>query len=181
MQRRERKKKRGEKKKMATQPLSCFCIERPKKPFAAKKHDLSGLVLKIQRVEIHSCVRNYDFSNRAVFNRVSRLLWFCISFYDWLTKVAPLSQPKPIVLWPHTFSRAWRQLDVFDSNCDVLVVLFTSVVIGQSNYFGFGLKTALIADLCKGYYKEKMGLTTHFQRSLTFDLGKNAVIVIYGI
>ena len=53
---------------MATQPLSCFCIERPKKTFAAKKHDLSGLVLKIQRVEIHPCVRTYDFSNRAVFN-----------------------------------------------------------------------------------------------------------------
>ena len=106
---------------------------------------------------------------------ISRLLWFCITtLYDWLTKLAPLSQPKPIVFWPH----AWRQLHVFASNSDWLVVLFTSVVIGQSNYFGFGLKTALIADLCKGYYKKKMGLTTHFQRSLSFDLGKNAIIVI---
>ena len=46
------------------------------------------------------------------------------------------------------FSRAWRQLHVyiFASNSDWLVVLFTSIAIGQSNYFGFGnlrLKTAL--------------------------------------
>ena len=36
---------------------------------------------------------------------------------------------------------AWRQLHVFASNSDWLVVLFTSVVIGQSNYFGFGFTT----------------------------------------
>ena len=39
------------------------------------------------------------------------------------------------------FSRAWRQILVFASNSDWLVVLFTSVVIGQSNYFGFGFTT----------------------------------------
>ena len=39
------------------------------------------------------------------------------------------------------FSRAWRQLHVFASNSDWLVVLFTSVAIGQSNYFGFGFTT----------------------------------------
>ena len=30
---------------------------------------------------------------------------------------------------------------VFASNSDWLVVLFTSVAIGQSNYFGFGFTT----------------------------------------
>ena len=38
---------------------------------------------------------------------------------------------------PHLFSRDWRQLHVFASNSDWLVVLLTSLAIGQSNYFGF--------------------------------------------
>ena len=46
-----------------------------------------------------------------------------------------------MVFWPHAFSRAWRQFHVFASNSDWLVVLFTSVAIGQSNYFGFGPAT----------------------------------------
>ena len=42
----------------------------------------------------------------------------------------------------HTrFPALWRQLHVFASNSDWLVVLFPSVVIGQSNYFGFGFTT----------------------------------------
>ena len=41
----------------------------------------------------------------------------------------------------HAFSHAWRQLHVFSSNSDWLVVLFTSVAIGQGNYFGFGFTT----------------------------------------
>ena len=66
---------------------------------------------------------------RAVFNceskEISRLLWFCITaLCDRLTKLAPLSQPMGI---------PW--------NSDWLVVLFTSVAIGQSNYFGFGFTT----------------------------------------
>ena len=79
---------------------------------------------------------------------ISRLLWFCITtLCDWLTKLAPLSQPMGLqtktnrVFSPHAFSRALCQLHVFASNSDWLVVLFTSVAIGQSNYFGFGLTT----------------------------------------
>ena len=34
----------------------------------------------------------------------------------------------------HAFSRAWRRLHVFASNSDWFIALFTSVVIGQSNY-----------------------------------------------
>ena len=45
---------------------------------------------------------------------------------------------KPIVIWSHAFSRAWRRLDVFASSSDWFLVLFSSVVIGQSDYFGFG-------------------------------------------
>ena len=51
------------------------------------------------------------------------------------------SKPKPIVFWQHVFFCAWCQLHVFDLNSDFLVVLFTSVAIGQSNYFGFGVTT----------------------------------------
>ena len=48
---------------------------------------------------------------------------------------------------PHAFSRLWRQLHVFALNSDWLAVLFTSVAIGQSNYFGFGFTTtALLAE-----------------------------------
>ena len=78
---------------------------------------------------------------------ISRLVWFSITtLCDWLTKFAPVSQPiriqtKTNRVLPHAFSRAWRQLHVFASNSDWIVVLFASVAIGQSNYFGFGFTT----------------------------------------
>ena len=50
---------------------------------------------------------------------------------------------KRIVFWPHAFSRAWCQLHVFASDSDWLVVLFTFVAIGQSNFFGFGLQHSI--------------------------------------
>ena len=53
------------------------------------------------------------------------------------------SKPKPIVFSPHAFSLARRQLHVFASNSDWLVVLFTSVAIGQSNYFGSGFQHSI--------------------------------------
>ena len=68
---------------------------------------------------------------------ISRLLWFCIiALYDWLTKLAPLSKPTGIQtktnrVSPHAFSRVWRQLHVFASNCDWLDVLFTSVEMAR--------------------------------------------------
>ena len=80
---------------------------------------------------------------------MSRLLSFCITtLCDWSTKLAPLlnqweSKPNPIVFWPHAFSRAWRQVHVFASNSDLLFVLFTSVAIGRSNFFGFGLRHSI--------------------------------------
>ena len=38
--------------------------------------------------------------------------------------------------WSHAFSRAWRRLHAFTSNSDWSIVLFTCVLIGQSNYSG---------------------------------------------
>ena len=78
---------------------------------------------------------------------ISRLLWFCFTrLCDWLAKFAPFSQPinnktKTNRAWPDAFSRAWRKLHVFASSSDWLIMLFTSVVIGQKNYFGFGFIT----------------------------------------
>ena len=37
----------------------------------------------------------------------------------------------------HVFSRAWHRLHVFAASSDWFIVLFTSVVIGQSDYFDF--------------------------------------------
>ena len=89
----------------------------------------------------------------AVFNRVSKvisgLLWFCFTrLYDWLAKFAPFSQPmgsqtKTNRIWSQAFSRAWLELHVLASSSDWLIVLFTSVVIGQRNYLVTQLKTAL--------------------------------------
>ena len=43
--------------------------------------------------------------------------------------------------WSHAGSRAWHQLHVFASSSDWFLVLFSSVVIGQSDYFWFGFTT----------------------------------------
>ena len=59
----------------------------------------------------------------------------CYAF-DWLKNLVPLSQP--IVTSSHAFSRAWRRLHVFSSSSDWFIRLSAPVVIGQSNYFGFG-------------------------------------------
>ena len=50
-------------------------------------------------------------------------------------------KPKPIVIYLHAFSRAWHGRHVFASSSDWFIGLFTTVVIGQSNYFGFGFTT----------------------------------------
>ena len=85
---------------------------------------------------------------RAVFNRVtkviSQLLWFCIaSLCDWLNNLALLSQPIrsttktnrdfPVRVFPRLVP-----LHVFAASSDWLIGLFTTAVIGQNNYFGFG-------------------------------------------
>ena len=99
---------------------------------------------------------NYDLNvsidtNRVVFNLVSkvisRLLWFCITaLCDWLTKLAPLSQPMRIQTRTNRAfaARVFPRLAPVTCICFQFwldVVLFTSVVIGQSNYFGFGFTT----------------------------------------
>ena len=78
---------------------------------------------------------------------ISRLLWFRFtSLCDWPAKHAPRSQPissktKTNRALLERVSRAWRRLHVFASISDWFITLFASVVIGQSNYFGFGFTT----------------------------------------
>ena len=76
-----------------------------------------------------------------------QLLWFCIATVcDWLKNLASLSQPirsKTKInrdLPRRVFPRLAR-LHVFASSSDWFIGLFTTVVVGQSNYFGFGFTT----------------------------------------
>ena len=50
---------------------------------------------------------------------------------------------KPIVTWSHAFSRAWSRLRVFASSSDWFLVLFSCVLIGQSDHFSFGFTTII--------------------------------------
>ena len=46
-----------------------------------------------------------------------------------------------MVTYSHAFSRAWHGRHVFASSSDWFIELFTTVVIGQSYYIGFGFTT----------------------------------------
>ena len=88
---------------------------------------------------------------------ISRLLWFCLTkLCDWLPKFAPLSQPMRSktktnrASRSHAFSRAWHQLHAFASSSD----WFTFIVIGRSNYYGFGFTTLNSPfPSCKAHWK----------------------------
>ena len=73
-------------------------------------------------------------------------------FCDWFKNATHfLSQseakPEPTVTCSHAFSRAWRRFHVFASSSDWFIVLFTSVVIGQSACFGCGCRTLNLPDV----------------------------------
>jgi len=62
---------------------------------------------------------------------------------DWLKRLAPVfqpmkSKPKPIAPCTRDVSLASSELEVIARNCDWFIALPTPVVIGRSNYFGFG-------------------------------------------
>lgn len=83
---------------------------------------------------------------RTVFN--SCLFFFCCTkLGDWLTASYHFlnwqweAKLKPIAICSHAFFRHWRLLHVFALNSDLFIVLFKSVVIGQSSYLGFCFTT----------------------------------------
>ena len=67
---------------------------------------------------------------------------------DWLKRLAPVFRPiriktktnLTIYTW---FSHASSELQVIARNCDWFIALPVPVVIGQSNYFGFGFSTVI--------------------------------------
>ena len=62
---------------------------------------------------------------------MSKVICVYIGFALLRSAIAPRS---------HAFSRALRRLHVFAWNSDWFIALFASVVIGQSDTFGFGFK-----------------------------------------
>ena len=88
--------------------------------------------------------------NRAVFKWPSKVItWlrllslviglkdFRQFFNQWEAK------PKPTAPRTDDFSRALSELQVIASNSDWLITLSAPVVIGRSNYFGFGVSTVI--------------------------------------
>ena len=77
---------------------------------------------------------------------MSQLPWFCIvTPRDWLKNLAPRSQlnqsevkRNPIVTYPRAFS---QRRPIFAWSSDWFIEMSASVVIGQNNYFGFGVTT----------------------------------------
>ena len=78
---------------------------------------------------------------------ISRLFWFCITtLCDWLTKLAPFSQPMGIQIAIVSLADPNQNQSCFGRThfpalgasymylLRILVVLFASVAIGQSNY-----------------------------------------------
>ena len=53
------------------------------------------------------------------------------------------AKPKPIALCTRDFSRGLSELHVIARNFDWFIALSAPVVIGRSNYFGFGFSTVI--------------------------------------
>ena len=74
--------------------------------------------------------------------------WFCFSFALWLVQktLTTLStnqiKIKPTATWSLAFSRAFCSLLLFTLNSYWLLVIFTFVLIGCCDYFGFGCTAA---------------------------------------
>ena len=78
------------------------------------------------------------------------------SLCDWSRKLAPLSKPKNATLKPITsrslsFSRALGSSFVFSLGSHWLVKVFSFLLIGRCDYFGFGFTTLNWKKLCCCY------------------------------
>ena len=73
-----------------------------------------------------------------------RMHWFCFSFALWLGQKTLTNQIKikPTATWSLAFSRAFCSLLLFTLNSYWLLVIFTFVLIGCCDYFGFGCTAA---------------------------------------
>ena len=112
---------------------------------------------------------------------ISRLRWVCFTAVcDRLAKLAPFSQPMGSQtqtncdLLARVFPRLPRR--VLASNSDWFIALFTSVLIGQSNYFDFGLRHSIKnRSIVQRYHIFKLklcnfSLTTEGDRNMFFKI-----------
>ena len=81
--------------------------------------------------------------NRAVLTVESNYAIAIATLSDWLKRLVPVFQPKPIAPRTRDFSRASSQLQVIARNCDWFIAPPARVVIGRSNCFGFGFSTVI--------------------------------------
>ena len=93
------------------------------------------------------------FGYRAIFNLVLKVIRDCIGF-ALLCSVSGLENSrhllsqsdtklKPIATWLLAFSRAKGRLHAFTSISHWLPVIFSFVLIGSCDYFGFGLRHSI--------------------------------------
>ena len=64
-----------------------------------------------------------------------------LTWFTALCNLLPKFAPNKSRFARTPFSRSRRRLHEFTSGFDWLIVLFASIVIGQSSYSGFGFKT----------------------------------------
>ena len=104
------------------------------------------------KLQGHYVTHRFKEACRAVFKWLSKVItWLQLIrlviglkdsrqfFNQWKAK----PKPKPIAPCTHDFSRASSEFQVIARNSDCFMVLFVPVVIGQSDYFGFGFSTVI--------------------------------------
>ena len=68
------------------------------------------------------------------------------------------SKPRQTAPCTRDFSRATSELQVIARNCDWFIALFTPVVIGRNNCFGFGFSTVIWKPLNPNCHRKKLML-----------------------
>ena len=120
------------------------------------------------------------------------LLSLCFtSLCDWLTKLAPLSQPmrsqtahgdktRATSSANEKPNRAWCRLHAMTSNSDWFTELFSCLVIGQSDCFGFRFTLdsfiiiiTIIIILSNSFSKRGLPMHTHFSTCWNFAIFLN--------
>ena len=82
--------------------------------------------------------------------------------------------------YAYAFSRAWRRLHVFASSSDWFIGLSASLVIGQSDYFGFRFTTqgrvvgrTISANPGLAFNKKKPWISASLNRGQTREIFKS--------
>ena len=106
------------------------------------------------------CVQFQWLLNRAIFNWVSRLLWFCIATRYVLNQSVVKS--KPIVTYLHVFSRAWRRFQVSTLSSDWFIGLLACVVITLIITFRVITLVLVLRHLNENFSKQKLWCPSTF-------------------